>query len=177
LYFNEVRERYNKYRNPLDFMFLMRTCYNGMPRYNSKGEFNTSFHLNRKGIDPSTLQKIVSEWSILIDLHDVEFRCCSYEKIKPSEKDFMYIDPPYANTKGIYFDDFKNDSMFEWMKNLKCGWALSYDGISGEDNKTYEVPSELYTEHKYIKSGNSSFKRLIQSSSSAVVYESLYVKS
>lgn len=44
-YFESVRERYNKEHNPLDFMFIMRTTTNGMPRYNQNGEFNNSFHI------------------------------------------------------------------------------------------------------------------------------------
>lgn len=42
-YFTKVRERYNKEHNPLDFMFIMRTTTNGMPRYNKEGNFNNSF--------------------------------------------------------------------------------------------------------------------------------------
>ena len=44
-YFSTVRERYNREHNPLDFMFIMRTTTNGMPRYNRDGEFNNSFHV------------------------------------------------------------------------------------------------------------------------------------
>ena len=41
-YFYMVRERFNREKNPLDFMFIMRTTTNGMPRYNLSGEFNNS---------------------------------------------------------------------------------------------------------------------------------------
>ena len=71
-YFENVRERYNKERNPLDFMFIMRTTTNGMPRYNSKGEFNNSFHITRNGINPDTLEKIIFEWSDLLNKNNVE---------------------------------------------------------------------------------------------------------
>ena len=60
-YFAMVRERYNKEHNPLDFMFIMRTTTNGMPRYNRDGEFNNSFHVTRDGIIPDTLEKIIYE--------------------------------------------------------------------------------------------------------------------
>lgn len=56
-YFYMVRERFNKYKNPCDFMFIMRTTTNGMPRYNQKGEFNHSFHITRNGIKPDTFAK------------------------------------------------------------------------------------------------------------------------
>lgn len=175
-YFENVRERYNKERNPLDFMFIMRTTTNGMPRYNSKGEFNNSFHITRNGINPDTLEKIIFEWSDLLNKNNVEFRHCSYIEIEPQENDFIYMDPPYANTKGMYFDKFDNQEFFVWMKTIPCGYAFSYDGTSGNENHTYDVPTDLYNEHVYIKSGNSSFKRIKEVAKDAVVYESLYLK-
>lgn len=175
-YFENVRERYNKERNPLDFMFIMRTTTNGMPRYNSKGEFNNSFHITRNGINPDTLEKIIFEWSDLLNKNNVEFRHCSYIEIEPQENDFIYMDPPYANTKGMYFDKFDNQEFFVWMKMIPCGYVFSYDGKSGNENHTYDVPTDLYNEHVYIKSGNSSFKRIKEVAKDAIVYESLYLK-
>lgn len=175
-YFENVRERYNKEWNPLDFMFIMRTTTNGMPRYNSKGEFNNSFHITRNGINPDTLEKIIFEWSDLLNKNNVEFRHCSYIEIEPQENDFIYMDPPYANTKGMYFDKFDNQEFFVWMKTIPCGYAFSYDGTSGNENHTYDVPTDLYNEHVYIKSGNSSFKRIKEVAKDAIVYESLYLK-
>lgn len=175
-YFENVRERYNKEWNPLDFMFIMRTTTNGMPRYNSKGEFNNSFHITRNGINPDTLEKIIFEWSDLLNKNNVEFRHCSYIEIEPQENDFIYMDPPYANTKGMYFDKFDNQELFVWMKMIPCGYAFSYNGTSGNENHTYDVPTDLYNEHVYIKSGNSSFKRIKEVAKDAIVYESLYLK-
>lgn len=175
-YFETVRERYNKEHNPLDFMFIMRTTTNGMPRYNQKGEFNNSFHITRNGIDPERLRKIINEWSVLLNKNNVCFKCCSYETIIPQKGDFMYLDPPYAGTKGMYFGGFDNKKLFEYLRKIDCSWAMSYDGISGKEDNTFEVPQDLYDEHLYIKSGNSSFKRVIGKSNDSIVYESLYLK-
>lgn len=175
-YFETVRERYNKEHNPLDFMFIMRTTTNGMPRYNSNGDFNNSFHITRDGMKPDKLRKIILEWSDLLFANDVSFICCSYDYIVACENDFMYLDPPYAGTKGMYFGSFNNRELFEWLKNVKCKWAMSYDGISGKIDNTYDVPEDLYDKHVYIKSGNSSFKRVIGKSKDSIVYESLYIK-
>lgn len=174
-YFNSVRERYNKEYSPLDFMFIMRTCTNGMPRYNANGYFNNSFHVTRNGILPNKLEAIINEWSELLNKNDVVFKCCSFTEIKPNENDFIYLDPPYANTKGMYFGNFNQQSLFEYIKELKCNYIMSYDGISGKEDNTFAVPTDLYKEHLYIKSGNSSFKRIIGKSSDSIVYESLYL--
>ena len=175
-YFEYIRKRYNEKKNPLDFMFIMRTTTNGMPRYNSKGEFNNSFHITRDGMNPDILEKIIFEWSDLLNKNDAEFKCCSYTDIIPNKIDFIYMDPPYANTKGMYFGGFDNQPFFEWMRELPCEYAFSYDGTSGDENYTYDVPTDLYDEHVYLKSGNSSFKRIKEVAKDAVVYESLYLK-
>ena len=175
-YFNKVRERFNKEKSPLDFMFIMRTTTNGMPRYNKNGEFNNSFHITRNGIVPETLANIILEWSNLLNKNNVEFKSCSYENIKPKENDFCYLDPPYANTKGMYYGAIDCIIFFDWIRNLPCKYALSFDGVSGDVNNTYSVPNDIYSKHKYLLSGNSSFKRTIGNSNDSIVYESLYIR-
>ena len=76
----------------------------------------------------------------------------------------------------MYICGFDNKKLFEWLKDVKCTWVMSYDGISGEKDNTFAVPKELYDEHVYLKSGNSSFKRTIGKDNNAIVYESLYIK-
>ena len=176
-FFNDVRKRYNETHDPLDFMFLDRTCFNGLIRYNASGDFNSPFHLNRDGIHPDTFLRVLKDWAELLQDADVEFRACSYETIQPEEGDFAYLDPPYAGTSGQYYTSFDNVKLFDWMRTLKCGYALSYDGRSGNIDNTYAVPKDLYDEHVYLKSGNSSFKRIKETDKGAVVFESLYLKS
>ena len=175
-FYENIRQDFNTNREPWKFMFLNRTCFNGLIRYNSKGEFNTSFHLNRNGIDPDKLDKIIDEWSDLLNKSNVTFKCCSYQEIIPQENDFLYLDPPYANTKGMYQETFNKELFFSYLSNLKCKYALSYDGLSGKDINTFPVPRHLYNNHILIKSGNSSFKRIKESDKNAMVYESLYIK-
>jgi DNA adenine methylase len=174
-YFNYIRDKFNSEHNPLDFMFLMRTCLNGMPRFNSHGKFNTSLHITRKGINPQTLNTILTEWSGLLNKYDVKFICCSYDKIIPNEYDFCYLDPPYINTDTMYYGKMDYETLWNWIYNIKCKYALSFNGISGEDNNTYDVPKKIYKDHKYLVSGKSSFKRLSKTKENVLVYESLYI--
>lgn len=175
-YYEYRRSEFNRDRFSGDFIFLNRTCFNGLIRYNSKGEFNSPFHLKRKGIEPNKFRKIINEWSDLLNKYNVKFINQSYDAITVEEGDFAYLDPPYANTKGMYFDNFDKDKFFEFLRTLKCSYLLSYDGKSGDKDNTFEIPNDLYDKHYYMKSGNSSFKRLAEIDSDAVVYESLYLK-
>lgn len=174
-YFETVRARFNSHHNPLDFMFIMRTTTNGMPRYNSQGDFNNSFHITRDGITPDKLNRIVHEWSNLLNTKNVQFLCRDYREVDAKENDFVYCDPPYANTKGMYFGGIDNNALFDFLGNLKCKYLLSFDGISGKVDNTYAVPERIYKKHLYIRTGNSSFKRTIGKDRNSIVYESAYL--
>ena len=176
-YFFSVRERFNATRQPQDFLFIMRTTTNGMPRYNGKGEFNNAFHVTRCGIKPEKMKSILAEWSAVLQERKVEFICQDYSEAHPSEGDFLYLDPPYAGTTGMYYGGIDLNSLWDWLRTLKCGYALSFDGrIECGADFTYEVPTDLYTKHEYLRNGNSSFRRVIGKDRHAEVLESLYVK-
>ena len=179
-FFEEQRDIYNKQHSPYVFFFIMRTTTNGMPRYNRNGEFNNGFHLTRNGIEPTRLYPILMEWSDKLRKYKVEFRHCSYEDIMNDvqEGDLVYMDPPYYNTKGMYYGGIDFQVLFSHLKSLcdrNIRYIMSFDGRSGNVDNTYDVPGDCYTSHTYIKSGNSSFKRTIGKDKNAIVYESLYL--
>lgn len=175
-YFGYVRERFNRDKSPLDFMFIMRTTTNGMPRYNKDGYFNNSLHITRDGIQPDRLKGIILDWSELLNKNNVQFKSQDYQSIISNEDDFLYLDPPYAATKGIYFGKIDYEKLWCWLRNQRGKYIMSFDGKSGEVDSTYSVPDNVYSMHIYVKSGNSSFKRTIGKSTNSVVYESLYIK-
>lgn len=175
-YFNTVRERFNRERDTADFLFLLRTCANGMPRYNSSGNFNTSFHITRNGIRPDAMRDLLMEWNHLLKGHDVSFTVCSYEDVRTQPDDFLYLDPPYAATKGIYYGSIDYEKFFRWMEQQSGGYVLSFNGRCKQKDYTYHVPEHLFTTHEYVRSGNSSFRRVTGNSKDSVVYESIYIK-
>lgn len=174
-FFNRARESFNKNHDPRVFFFIMRTTTNGMPRYNSAGEFNNSFHVTRNGMNPERTEKVLEEWSTLLNLYNVQFYSRSYEEFKPKENDLLYLDPPYANTKGMYYGTIDYEVLWQFLKNIESDWLLSFDGIAGTEDNTVEIP-KIYNEHVYINSGNSSFRRVIGNSKDTQVQESLYIK-
>jgi DNA adenine methylase len=175
-FYNTVRDSFNKDKKPWKFIFLLRTCANGLVRYNRSNKFNTPFHLTRNGINPYTLSKIICEWSELLNKNDVKFLCCDYSDIKSSENDFLYLDPPYYKTKGIYQQGMDFTRFWEYLRSQPCNFVFSFDGKSGNEDNTFDVPKDIYGEHIYIKSGKSSFKRILGNDKNATVYESLYIK-
>lgn len=174
-YFNMVRSRFNETKNPYDFMFIMRTTTNGMPRYNLNGEFNNSFHITRNGIKPKTLAQIITQWSEVLNKYNVEFIHRSYDEIQTTENDFIYLDPPYANTKGMYYGTINYDELWDWIRKQKGDYMLSFDGKITSKDITYDVPKDIYTTHEYLYSGNSTFRRVVGISNSEYVSESLYI--
>ena len=174
-YYYSVRERFNKFRQPEDFLFISRTTTNGLIRYNQKGEFNNSFHITRKGINPETLNKIIKQWSDKLNEYNVQFIHSDYNEIQTQENDFIYLDPPYAGTKGIYYGTIDYEKLWEWLRQQNCRYILSFDGTCGKEDRTYEVPNDLYNNHVYLENGNSSFKKL-RYEKIEKVKESLYLK-
>lgn len=76
------------------FIFLNKTCFNGMYRENSKGEFNIPFGQmkNPKICDVNLL----SEISRILNNNDVVFTSKSFEEFLLKKKNtFYYLDPPY----------------------------------------------------------------------------------
>ena len=171
---------------PYIFYWITRTSFNGLIRYNPKGKFNSPFHVaGRFGITPEELQSVFEAWGNVMDNIDIEFYCDSYINIikDAKEGDVVYMDPPYENTTGMYFSsDFNNIQMYDEIrklssKNVKV--LLSYDGFTGKENRTADVPEDIYKQHLYINSGHSSFKKLKSKSRGIgdkdVVYDSLYM--
>lgn len=173
-YYYNVRKRFNMYRKPEDFMFLSRTCANGLIRFNLKGEFNTSFNSARLGIKPSKLEEIVYQWSNLLNEKKVEFICQDYRKINPIEGDLIYLDPPYANIKGMYQGQIDYSVFWDFLLNQKANYILSFDGKTGEKDMTVEIPKKIYDEHHYIYNGISGFGKI--HNKQEYIKESLYIK-
>ena len=101
-YFMEIRniDRTQEYQNWSDiqkasrFIYLNRTCFNGMYRVNSKGEFNVPFgnYKNPRIVDENNLLNC-SEL-----LKNTEIECADFSQIlsKVKKGDFVYFDPPYV---------------------------------------------------------------------------------
>lgn len=174
----EIRDRFNQTKNCFDFLFITRTCVNGLIRYNDKGEFNNSFHLTRPGINPNTLKNIILTWSYY--LKDVVFHNVDYTDILQQTKtgDFVFLDPPYGGTKGRYTKaEFNLDKFYgelERLNSIGVKWMLTFDGKAGNRSYDYELPTSIYQHKTFIKTGNSPFTKMMKTTIDAV-HESVYL--
>lgn len=83
------------------FIYLNKTCYNGLYRENSKGEFNVPFgyYKNPKILDEENL-RAVSRYlnSSQVTILNRDFREVCY---MAKSGDFVYLDPPYYSENGV----------------------------------------------------------------------------
>jgi len=171
-YFIKIRTKYNKEHKPEDFYWIMRTTTNGMPRYNKKLEFNNSCHFSRSGMQPIKVKDLIYKYNKLFNNNNIIFYNIDYKDINIDKDSFLYLDPPYQNTKGMFFSNFNNLEFVKWVDNLKSKWLLSFDGKVNDINIGHRPPK--YVNHKFLFSGNSSFRRVIGNSKDSIVQESIY---
>jgi len=131
-YFYNIRKEYNSYKidkNKLsvkrasEFIFLNRTCFNGLYRVNKNGEFNVPCgkYKNPTICDSSNLRNL----SYLI--RNVVFQYGDYKKSEKyvDSKTFVYFDPPYrplSITSGFTSytkEDFNDENQKELAQYFK----------------------------------------------------------
>lgn len=90
------------------FIYLNKTCYNGLYRVNQKGEFNVPIGRYKKPkICNTKLLEAVSEVLQKAEIQAADFR--DREAIKPKRGDFVYCDPPYHKA----FTDYVPGGFYE----------------------------------------------------------------
>ena len=132
-YYYEVRERFNEKGASLDFLFLNRSCFNGVMRFNRKGKFNVPFGHKPERFAPAYITKIVNQvnWAAR-QMRDKNWRfeCARWDEVLSDAQpdDFVYLDPPYIGRHTDYFnswDESEAARLADRAKALPCGFALS----------------------------------------------------
>lgn len=95
----QVRSRYNDghlddAEHAATFLYLNKTCFNGLHRVNRKGRFNVPAgrYKNPRILDPDLLRAASTA------LAGADIRCASFEALLEAARpgDFLYFDPPYV---------------------------------------------------------------------------------
>lgn len=123
VYYYQIRKAFNQnitksgIAQAARFLYLNRTCFNGIFRVNRSGKFNVPYGHKENLCIPNLEQFIM----ISNLLRNVKLTNCSYENIIDFVRkgDFIYLDPPYPPLNGTsYFTHYTKDR-FEYSDQQK----------------------------------------------------------
>ena len=155
--FYAYRDEYNNKVNLADinrcalFIFLNRTCFNGLHRVNLKGDFNVPYgrYANPTICDKDTILAI----SKALNRIDITIKSGNYrnvlEDITNPANTFVYLDPPYrpllgennfrAYSKGPFSDQQQEElkAFCDVLTGLGARWMQSNSDSKNEDGSSY----------------------------------------
>jgi len=162
-YYYRIREQYNEDKDPLKFFFLVRTCSNGLIRFNKVGNFNASLHKNKNGINPRNLEKMLVSTKFLLDKNKVEMFNIPYDVIDYDKESILYLDPPHINSSLMPGDEFNYDKFISFLikKNSnKYKYAITLSGQKGKNSYAYNLNKDLYVSKEIFCKRHSYFDNL-----------------
>jgi len=132
-YYYIVRERFNASPTSLDFLFLNRSCFNGVMRFNRSGKFNVPYGHKPQRFAQAYVTKITNQIrriSEVISSCDWTFAATDFRQTLKSAApgDLIYADPPYAGRHVDYFNTWSEADevdLADILKQLPCGFILS----------------------------------------------------
>jgi DNA adenine methylase len=100
------------------FYYLNRTAYNGLCRFNRRGEFNVPFGRYRRIAyvrDFTPYRRVFAGW---------QFTAGDFERIPLEPDDFVYADPPY----DVEFTSYAKEG-FSWRDQVRTAeWLAHHPG-------------------------------------------------
>jgi len=154
-FYYQIREldRSEEYRNlnnitkAARFIYLNKTCFNGLYRVNKKGYFNVPIgsYKNPQIVDEENILKVSKA------LQNVIIKHCDYKEVLnyANKNDFIYFDPPYypinqtSNFTSYTSDNFLEKEQIELFETFKF---LSANNYVLESNSDTEFVNNLYKE-------------------------------
>lgn len=118
-----VRERFNRDGDPLDFLFLSRSCFNGMMRFNRSGGFNVPFCRKPQRFARALVTRICNQIAAVAQVireGDYRFECREFGATlaEVGGADMAYCDPPYIGRHTDYFNSWSDDDEAELHRLL-----------------------------------------------------------
>ena len=159
------KSRYNFEPNPLDLLFISRTCYGGVMRFTKEGKISTPIGPHNP-IPPEKFASRLSEWHRIVKSTQIHHQ--SFEKTMElaGEGDLVYCDPPYLFSQSILYGSqgFNVKKLWESIKKCKERGAkvmLSIDGSkkSGNVKLKINMPDNLFERELFVDCGRSMLRR------------------
>lgn len=176
-YYYYIRDQI--YENEIEiaaqFIYLNRTCFNGIYRVNLKGKFNVPIGTKTNVIQSNDRW---DEWSTI--LQNSELVCGDFEKLinKSKKNDLLFLDPPYTvrhNNNGFIK---YNEVLFSWADQERLAAAAEKARMRGTKiiitNANHESIRDLYSDSFSIKE-ISRYSSIAASGSGRNKYEELII--
>jgi DNA adenine methylase len=116
------------------FYYLNRTGYNGLCRFNRKGEYNVPFGRYKRiryRTDFSAYASLLSRW---------HFVCHDFAELTLRPDDWIYADPPY----DVEFTSYSQHG-FDWADQVRLAeWLVRHPGPVIASNQATERIQALY---------------------------------
>lgn len=168
-FFLAARDRYNEknldpIENTTKFIFLNRTCFNGLYRVNKKGLFNVPFgkYINPQICDPATI-RLDSELLQRVEILTGDFEATL--NFVGDGYNFFYFDPPYrplnatSSFNSYSKEDFNDEEQIRLRDfcarlngRLGIGWMLSNADCSAknpEDTFFEDIYNDFFINRVY----------------------------
>ena len=146
-YKERARKRRTNHTKAAQFLYLNRTCWNGLYRENLFGEFNVPIGTKTQVLLPDDNFESASK-----ALQRAELRVCDFEETLMDAKkgDLVFLDPPYTTAHNINGFIKYNQNIFSWNDQVRlrrCAEAAYQRGskiiLTNADHRTIH---ELYAD-------------------------------
>ncbi|MFW6028925.1 MAG: DNA adenine methylase [Halanaerobiales bacterium] len=149
LVYYDTRDKFNAEKKAIDyskmdedaiqhashFIFLNRTCFNGLYRQNKSGEFNVPIGRYKS----PTICNEENLYAVSTALQNVKLTSCDFEEMETNIKDntFIYLDPPYRPLPGTpSFTKYSKSDFNEESQKRLARWYRKIDELYNK-NKVY----------------------------------------
>ena len=115
--FIRMRDDYNK-KNDIELLFLLvNYSFNRMIRFNSNNKFNVPVG---KGDFSSRQVKYLTDYSKMLNTKETKITNVDYKSVmnRATQRDFVYIDPPYLNGNAQYNRFWDKNDEIELYKEI-----------------------------------------------------------
>lgn len=160
------------------FLYLNRTCFNGIYRVNKQGDFNVPVGSKQNVILPTDNFPIISA-----RLKNALLLNQDYETVIDLAKknDFLFIDPPYTvNHNENGFIQY-NEKLFSWADQVRLCKSLVRARERGAKimvtNANHESVRNLYSEHGFEYQIVSRFSGISSKAKGRKKFEEIIIKS